>query len=112
MRTSLYAKCKSTAWEPGTRSDERRDQRDDESGGTAACLKPVSSGKLSGFTVQVVSATTDFSFDFQDLEFSRLPQTQASTDSLSARLISSLARLTSSLEQTANTRAESQSLAT
>jgi CubicO group peptidase (beta-lactamase class C family) len=32
------------------------------------------SGKVSGFTMQAVSATTDFSFDFQDLEFARLPQ--------------------------------------
>jgi CubicO group peptidase (beta-lactamase class C family) len=32
------------------------------------------SGKVSGFTMQAVSATTDFSFDFQDLEFARLPK--------------------------------------
>jgi uncharacterized protein DUF3471 len=31
------------------------------------------SGKVSGFTMQAVSASTDFSFDFQDLEFSRVP---------------------------------------
>jgi len=29
------------------------------------------SGKVSGFTMQAVSATTDFSFDFQDLDFSK-----------------------------------------
>ena len=29
-------------------------------------------GKVVGFTMQAVSAATDFSFDFQDLEFSRL----------------------------------------
>ena len=31
------------------------------------------SGKVSGFTMQAVSAATDFSFDFQDLEFAKLP---------------------------------------
>jgi hypothetical protein len=31
------------------------------------------SGRASGFTMQAVSATTDFSFDFQDLDFERLP---------------------------------------
>jgi hypothetical protein len=31
------------------------------------------SGKVSGFTMQAVSATTDFSFDFQDLDFSKVP---------------------------------------
>lgn len=31
------------------------------------------SGKVSGFTMQAVSAATDFSFDFQDLEFSKRP---------------------------------------
>jgi hypothetical protein len=31
------------------------------------------SGKVSGFTMQAVSASTDFSFDFQDLEFSKVP---------------------------------------
>ena len=30
-------------------------------------------GKVVGFTMQAVSAATDFSFDFQDLEFSRAP---------------------------------------
>jgi CubicO group peptidase (beta-lactamase class C family) len=30
------------------------------------------SGKAAGFTMQAVSATTDFSFDFQDLDFSRV----------------------------------------
>jgi CubicO group peptidase (beta-lactamase class C family) len=30
------------------------------------------SGKVSGFTMQAVSATTDFSFDFQDLDFSKV----------------------------------------
>ncbi|MGH8138189.1 MAG: serine hydrolase [Steroidobacteraceae bacterium] len=30
------------------------------------------SGKVAGFTMQAVSATTDFSFDFQDLDFSRV----------------------------------------
>jgi len=29
------------------------------------------SGKVSGFTMQAVSASTDFSYDFQDLDFSR-----------------------------------------
>jgi hypothetical protein len=29
------------------------------------------SGRIVGFTMQAVSASTDFSFDFQDLEFSR-----------------------------------------
>jgi hypothetical protein len=29
------------------------------------------SGKVSGFTMQAVSATTDFSYDFQDLNFVR-----------------------------------------
>jgi hypothetical protein len=29
-------------------------------------------GKADGFTMQAVSATTDFSFDFQDLDFSRV----------------------------------------
>jgi hypothetical protein len=31
------------------------------------------SGRASGFTMQAVSATTDFSFDFQDLDFERVP---------------------------------------
>jgi CubicO group peptidase (beta-lactamase class C family) len=30
------------------------------------------SGRVSGFTMQAVSASTDFSYDFQDLEFSRV----------------------------------------
>jgi hypothetical protein len=30
------------------------------------------SGKVSGFTMQAVSAATDFSYDFQDLEFSKI----------------------------------------
>jgi len=30
------------------------------------------SGKVSGFTMQAVSASTDFSYDFQDLEFSKV----------------------------------------
>ena len=30
-------------------------------------------GKFAGFTMKAASASTDFSFDFQDLEFSRLP---------------------------------------
>ena len=30
------------------------------------------SGKVSGFTMQAVSASTDFSYDFQDLDFSRV----------------------------------------
>jgi hypothetical protein len=29
-------------------------------------------GKVSGFTMQAVSATTDFSFDFQDLDFAKV----------------------------------------
>src|SRR5262249_20922475 len=31
------------------------------------------SGRVAGFTMQAVSASTDFSFDFQDLDFTRLP---------------------------------------
>lgn len=31
------------------------------------------SGKVSGFTMQAVSATTDFSYDYSDLDFSRAP---------------------------------------
>jgi CubicO group peptidase (beta-lactamase class C family) len=31
------------------------------------------SGKVEGFTMKAVSATTDFSYDFQDLDFSRVP---------------------------------------
>jgi CubicO group peptidase (beta-lactamase class C family) len=31
-------------------------------------------GKVSGFTMQAVSASTDFSFDFQDLDFSKVAQ--------------------------------------
>jgi hypothetical protein len=29
------------------------------------------SGKVAGFPMQAVSATTDFSYDFQDLDFTR-----------------------------------------
>jgi CubicO group peptidase (beta-lactamase class C family) len=35
-------------------------------------FKTELNGKVTGFTLQAVSAATDFSFDFQDLEFSRL----------------------------------------
>ncbi len=31
------------------------------------------SGKVAGFTMQAVSASTDFSYDFQDLDFARVP---------------------------------------
>jgi CubicO group peptidase (beta-lactamase class C family) len=31
------------------------------------------SGKVAGFTMQAVSARTDFSYDFQDLDFSKMP---------------------------------------
>jgi CubicO group peptidase (beta-lactamase class C family) len=34
-------------------------------------------GKTTGFTMKAASASTDFSFDFQDLEFSRLPSDPA-----------------------------------
>jgi CubicO group peptidase (beta-lactamase class C family) len=34
------------------------------------------SGKISGFTMQAVSATTDFSYDFQDLDFVRVSGSQ------------------------------------
>ena len=30
------------------------------------------SGRIEGFTMQAVSAATDFSFDFQDLDFHRV----------------------------------------
>jgi hypothetical protein len=35
-------------------------------------------GKVSGFRMQAVSAATDFSFDFQDLDFTRKPEPAAS----------------------------------
>jgi hypothetical protein len=34
------------------------------------------SGKISGFTMQAVSAATDFSYDFQDLDFVRVSGSQ------------------------------------
>jgi hypothetical protein len=30
-------------------------------------------GAVEGFTMEVVTADTDFSFDFQDLDFHRVP---------------------------------------
>ena len=39
-----------------------------------ACVRFTAdfAGKVIGFTMQAVSPSTDFSFDFQDLEFSKL----------------------------------------